>query len=92
MTETVMTKAQRLPVRVLHHDQRVTVADVTGDHDPYRVNVLRGGNLDAARYYAATGDYEGAQQLDPSVWCSCPSQVEACSHVLALALKLKEQQ
>ena len=89
MSETVMTKAQRLQVRVLQHDASVTVADVIGDHDTYRVNVLRGGNL-GARYYAATGDYEGARQ-NPAVWCSCPSQVEACSHVLALAIKLKEQ-
>ena len=71
-TETVMVKAQRLPVRLLHHDQRVTVADVTGDHDTYRVNVVH--------------------RAKAAVWCSCPSQVEACSHVLALALKLKEQQ
>ncbi len=77
MPEAVMTKAQRLPVRLLHHDQRVTVADVTGDHDTYRVNVVR---------YLFVGHQESA------VWCSCPSQVEACSHVLALAIKLKEQQ
>ena len=71
-TESVMVKAHRLPVRLLHHDQRVTVADVTGDHDTYRVNVVR--------------------RAKAAVWCSCPSQVEGCSHVLALAIKLKEQQ
>ena len=75
MPETVMVKAQRLSVRLLHHDERVTVADVTGDHDIYRVNVVQ--------YLPGT---------NPSVWCSCPFQGEACSHVLALALKLKEQQ
>ncbi len=78
MSEFVMTKAQRLQVRVLHHDERVTVADVTGDHDTYRVNVVR------FAYWA--------DPLEPQVWCSCPSQVEGCSHVLALAIKLKEQQ
>ena len=78
MPETVMTKAQRLSVRLLHHDQRVTVADVIGDHDTYRVNVVR-----PPESSAGTVD---------SVWCSCPSQVEVCSHVLAVALKLKEQQ
>ncbi len=72
MPEPVMTKAQRLQVRVLHHDQWVTVADVIGDHDTYRVNVVH--------------------RAKAAVWCSCPSQVEACSHVLALAIKLKEQQ
>ncbi len=73
-----MTKAQRLPVRLLHHDKRVTVADVIGDHDTYRVNVVRYPRKPSA-------------PVKPSVWCSCPSQVEACSHVLALAIKLKEQ-
>ncbi len=82
MPETVMTKAQRLPVRLLHHDQRVTVADVTGDHDTYRVNVVRTIN---ARFRRPA-------KIESAVWCSCPSQVEACSHVLAVAIKLKEQQ
>ena len=61
MPETVMTKAQRLPVRLLHHDQRVTIADVTGDHGTYRVNVVRGDNLDAARLWCSC----------PSRWEAC---------------------
>ena len=86
MPETVMTKAQRLSVRLLHHDHQVTIADVIGDAATYRVNVVRGDVAWAA------GDTAANDPPEPAVWCSCPFQGEACSHVLALALKLKEQQ
>ncbi len=69
--ETTLTKAQRLPVVILHTDRTVITADVTGDHDTYRVSVARG----SVKW----------------VSCTCPAQVEACSHVLAVALKVKEQ-
>lgn len=71
MPETTLTKARRLPIRILQHDVSVTVADVTGDHGTYRVTLVRG--------------------VDASVVCSCPASVEACSHVLRLALWVKEQ-
>ena len=77
MPETTLTKARRLPIRILQHDVAVTVADVTGDHDTYRVTAWRGVN--------GSADFIG------SVSCSCPASVEACSHVLALALWVKEQ-
>ena len=71
MTETTLTKARRLPIRILHHNRWSTVADVTGDHGTYRVTAVYGS--------------------DPSVVCSCPANVEACSHVLRVALWVKEQ-
>ncbi len=70
---SVLEKARRLPIRILYHDATLTIADVIGDHDTYRVSVVRGLGVDA------------------SVWCACPAQVEACSHVLRLALWVKEQ-
>ncbi len=72
MPETTLTKARRLPIRILQHDASVTIADVTGDHDTYRVTALRASGL-------------------ASVVCSCPASIEACSHVLRLALWVKEQ-
>lgn len=72
MPESTLTKARRLPIRILQHDATLTVADVTGDHGTYRVTALR------ATYEA-------------SVSCSCAFQGEACSHVLRLALWVKEQ-
>ncbi len=74
MPETTLTKARRLPIRILQHDAAVTVADVTGDHGTYRITVVYGSDASVA-----------------SVVCSCPAQVEACSHVLALALLVKKQ-
>jgi len=71
MPESTMTKARRLPIRILQHDASVMIADVTGDHGTYRVTAVRG--------------------VAGSVACSCPALVEACSHVLALALWVKEQ-
>ena len=71
MTESTLTKARRLPIRILQHDASVTVADVTGDHGTYRVTAVRGP--------------------DGSVACTCPASIEACSHVLRLALWVKEQ-
>jgi len=76
MAETTLTKARRLPIRILQHDASVTIADVTGDHGTYRVMALR---VDSALF------------RHRSVVCSCPASVEACSHVLALALWVKEK-
>ncbi len=70
--ESTLTKVRRLPIRILQHDTTSTIADVTGDHDTYRVNVVRGVD-------------------NEPLWCSCPCQGEVCSHVLALALWVKEQ-
>ena len=70
-TETTLTKARRLPIRILQHDATSTIADVTGDHGTHRVTAVRGAGA--------------------SVVCSCPASVEACSHVLRLALWVKEQ-
>ncbi len=71
MPERTLTKARRLPIRILHHDHMTTVADVTGDHGTHRVTAVRG-------------------ELS-WVSCTCPARVEGCSHVLALALWVKEQ-
>ena len=71
MSESTLTKARRLPIRILQHDATSTIADVTGDHGTYRVTAMYGS--------------------DASVVCSCPASVEACSHVLRLALWVKEQ-
>ena len=71
MSETTLTKARRLPIRILQHDAASTIADVSGDHGTYRVLAMRGRHS--------------------AVVCSCPALVEACSHVLALALWVKEQ-
>ncbi len=42
MPDTTMAKGRRLRFHILHHDPSVTVADVIGDHDTYRVTAVRG--------------------------------------------------
>jgi len=39
---TLMVKARRLRFHILQHSPSVTVADVIGDHDTYRVIAVRG--------------------------------------------------
>ncbi len=81
MPETTLTKARRLPIRILQHGATSTIADVTGDHGTYRVTLVRGMDVNEL----------GEKVALASVVCSCPAQVEACSHVLRLALWVKEQ-